>query len=351
MRRESVLPSTSVTSTPADSAPTQGAGAQLWRAATEWQRQARAALEPLGLTHAQHLLLASAAWQARDRGAPPLTQAMLGADAGVDPAMTSEVLRTLEERGLLQRVPHPEDGRARVIRVSAAGRRLAQRAVQAVMYVDREYFGAPSDALRALTLHLGSTTMAATSPTSIAARTERITDTAASPLALRHASANSRYGRVLMAASPKGVCFAQFGADEAALQQALHEAFPGAMLSPAPADDVLHGWLDAYAAYLAGASVAPAFPLELPGTPLQQAVWSYLQSLPRGTTVTYTDVARGVGKPSAVRAVASACGANRVAVLVPCHRVVRTDGGLGGYRWGLERKRALLAAEGARLVA
>ncbi len=351
MRRQPVAAPTAFASTPGTSSPAHGAGAHLWRAATEWQRQARAALEPLGLTHAQSLLLAAAAWHTRDRRAVPLTQAMLGADTGVDPAMTSEVLRTLEDRGLLQRVPHPEDGRARVIRVSPAGRRLAQRAMQAVVRVDRDYFGVPSEALRALQLQLGATTLAATSSAPFATRSARASDTAESPLALRHASADSRYGRVLMAASPNGVCFAQFGANEAALQQALHEAFPDALLSAAPAGDVLHSWLDAYVAYLAGGSVTPTLPLELSGTPLQQSVWSYLQSLPRGATVTYTDVARGVGKPSAVRAVASACGANRVAVLVPCHRVVRSDGGLGGYRWGLDRKRALLAAEGARLVA
>jgi O-6-methylguanine DNA methyltransferase len=330
--------------------PAEGTGAHLWRAATEWQRQARAALEPLGLTHAQFLLLASAAWHTRDRHAPPLTQAMLGADTGVDPAMTSEVLRTLEDRALLTRVPHPEDGRARAIRVTAAGRRAAQRAVQAVERVDADYFGAPSEALRALRRRLDADVRSPARDASIERERAFHGETAASE-SLRYASMNSRYGRVLMAASTQGVCFAQFGENEAALLRALHDSFPDAVLNAAPEGDMLHDWLQSYASYLAGASQRPAFPLALPGTPLQQAVWAYLQSLPRGATVTYTDVARGVGRPSAVRAVASACGANRVAVLVPCHRVVRTDGGLGGYRWGLDRKRALLEAEGATLAA
>ena len=86
---------------------------------------------------------------------------------------------------------------------------------------------------------------------------------------------------------------------------------------------------------------------EMSGTPFQQKVWSYLRTIPRGETRTYAEVAKGIGHPRAIRAVASACARNEHAVVVPCHRVIRSDGGLGGYRWGVERKRRLLELEGA----
>jgi O6-methylguanine-DNA--protein-cysteine methyltransferase len=251
---------------------------------------------------------------------------MLGADTGVDPAMTSEVLRTLEDRALLTRVPHPEDGRARAIRVTAAGRRAAQRAVQAVERVDADYFGAPSEALRALRRRLDADVRSPARDASIERERAFHGETAASE-SLRYASMNSRYGRVLMAASTQGVCFAQFGENEAALLRALHDSFPDAVLNAAPEGDMLHDWLQSYASYLAGASQRPAFPLALPGTPLQQAVWAYLQSLPRGATVTYTDVARGVGRPSA-GPIGWRCSCRVIASCAPMAGSVATGGDL-----------------------
>jgi len=125
----------------------------------------------------------------------------------------------------------------------------------------------------------------------------------------------------------------------------LGREFPNATL--VRDDDALLDWAGAIVAAVDGRPVRADVPLDLRGTDFQRRVWAELQRVPAGTTVSYSDVAVAIGKPSAVRAVASACAGNHVAVVVPCHRVVRSDGGIGGYKWGLERKRALLSSEGA----
>jgi len=152
------------------------------------------------------------------------------------------------------------------------------------------------------------------------------------------------------AATGRGVCFAQFGSDCAALQAQLHAEYPHAELqayhgeSSAPLDR----WIDALNAYIQNKQPRPDIPLDLQGTAFQIKVWEFLLSLRDGDVISYSELAEGIEKPRAVRAAASACGANRIAVLVPCHRILRGDGALGGYRWGLERKRSLLDAERAR---
>jgi len=150
-------------------------------------------------------------------------------------------------------------------------------------------------------------------------------------------------GRVLVAATPRGVCAVAFGDDDQALLGELRERFPGAALTGG--DPALAG-LVAEVARTVDTGAATAIPLDLVGTAFQQRVWRALRDIPAGATVTYAELARRIGAPRAVRAVGTACGQNPTAVLVPCHRVVREDGGLGGYRWGLARKRALLAGEG-----
>lgn len=159
----------------------------------------------------------------------------------------------------------------------------------------------------------------------------------------------SALGPLLMAATDRGVCFAQFGEDAAALEGALVREFPRATLFRSEPGAPLDRWIAALDAHLSHAVPAPSLPLDLRGTAFQMRVWRFLQGIPLGTTRSYAEVSAGIGAPNAIRAVGSACGANRVAVLVPCHRVLRADGHLGGYRWGLERKRALLMAEGAGL--
>jgi AraC family transcriptional regulator of adaptative response/methylated-DNA-[protein]-cysteine methyltransferase len=162
-----------------------------------------------------------------------------------------------------------------------------------------------------------------------------------------HAVRETDLGPLMMAATPRGVCFVQFGQSRAALLAELRREFPKAALAEAgsAADQALGPWMTALAAHLSGAAPRPDLPLDLRGTAFQIRVWRFLLSVKAGDVVSYSEVAAGIGAPRAVRAAASACAANRLAVLVPCHRALRADGALGGYRWGLDRKRALLAAE------
>lgn len=164
---------------------------------------------------------------------------------------------------------------------------------------------------------------------------------------IAHACRDTVLGTMVMAATDKGVCFVAFGDDEARLTEKLREEFPEARLETSPAQDapLLDAWIAALDDHLGRGGPRPDLPLDMRGTAFQMAVWRFLLSVPDGEVMSYGDVAAGIGKPRAVRAVASACAANRVGVLIPCHRVLRGDGNLGGYRWGLERKRALLEAE------
>ena len=149
-------------------------------------------------------------------------------------------------------------------------------------------------------------------------------------------------GEMLIGATDRGICFLQFGASVEDLRQ----EFPAAKVTESHGKrEELRKWGREIAKFFAG-----DFPLAPSGTPFQMQVWEYLRSIPRGETRTYSEVAAGIGRASAVRAVASACASNRVALLVPCHRVIRGDGELGGYRWGVERKKALLEAEGRATV-
>ncbi len=164
---------------------------------------------------------------------------------------------------------------------------------------------------------------------------------------IRYACRETALGPLLMAATERGVCFAQFGDSEKALLKQLREEFPAAEIEPSPAtgQQSLDAWMRSLDAYLSASAPRPDLPLDLRGTAFQLKVWRFLLGIREGDVVSYSEVAEGIGKPSAVRAAASACGANRVGVLVPCHRVLRGDGQLGGYRWGVERKRSLLDLE------
>jgi AraC family transcriptional regulator of adaptative response/methylated-DNA-[protein]-cysteine methyltransferase len=167
---------------------------------------------------------------------------------------------------------------------------------------------------------------------------------------ITHAFRDMRIGPLLMAATDRGVCFAQFGQSEQFLVEQLQAEFPKAVLqeSDATHSPALDAWIDALQSHIDGNAPRPDIPVDLRGTAFQIRVWRFLLDVPDGDVVSYTDVARGIGASKSVRAAASACAANRIAVLVPCHRVLRSDGGLGGYRWGLERKRVLIDQERAR---
>jgi AraC family transcriptional regulator of adaptative response/methylated-DNA-[protein]-cysteine methyltransferase len=164
-----------------------------------------------------------------------------------------------------------------------------------------------------------------------------------------HTVRDTALGPLMMAATARGVCFVQFGDDAAQLLGALASEFPNATLRPAAsdADADLDRWMAALDDHLSRNAPRPDLPLDLRGTAFQLKVWKFLLSVKPGQVVSYSELAAGIGAPRAVRAAASACAANRIGVLVPCHRALRADGGLGGYRWGLERKRALLDAERA----
>jgi AraC family transcriptional regulator, regulatory protein of adaptative response / methylated-DNA-[protein]-cysteine methyltransferase len=165
--------------------------------------------------------------------------------------------------------------------------------------------------------------------------------------AIRYAVRETSLGLLMMAATERGVCFVQFGGHTEALLAQLTAEFPQAVIEPSTAGAAapLDLWINALNDHLSRSGPRPDLPLDLRGTAFQIKVWRFLLSVKPGMVVSYTEVAQGVGAPKAVRAAASACAANRLAILVPCHRALRADGGLGGYRWGLDRKRALLDAE------
>jgi AraC family transcriptional regulator, regulatory protein of adaptative response / methylated-DNA-[protein]-cysteine methyltransferase len=155
------------------------------------------------------------------------------------------------------------------------------------------------------------------------------------------ANVETSLGTMLVAASDKGICRLSFDDDEAGLRR----GFPAAGLHLAdPATD----WVQGAAAAVENPASMPDLPLDVAGTPFQQAVWAELRRIPAGQTRSYADIAAAIGQPKAVRAAGTANGANRVAILIPCHRVIRSDGTLGGYAYGLERKRILLEREGCR---
>jgi AraC family transcriptional regulator of adaptative response/methylated-DNA-[protein]-cysteine methyltransferase len=155
-------------------------------------------------------------------------------------------------------------------------------------------------------------------------------------------------GLLLVAVTERGICSVALGDDEAALVGSLRAEYPAAELARATdADDRL---VDAVVAHVEGSARPTDVPLDVKATAFQWQVWRALQRIPEGATRSYQEIARELGHPSAARAVARACASNRIAVLIPCHRVVRGDGALGGYRWGVARKAALLARESARAV-
>ena len=153
----------------------------------------------------------------------------------------------------------------------------------------------------------------------------------------------SSLGSVLVAGTDRGLCFVGLGDGPASLERSLAEEFPKA--TRLRDDQVLGGVVRAVLDRVRGAEPHGELPLDIRATAFQRLVWTALQRIPSGETITYAELARRIGKPTAVRAVANACARNNVAVVIPCHRAVRSDGGPGGYRWGTARKEALLQAE------
>ena len=160
---------------------------------------------------------------------------------------------------------------------------------------------------------------------------------------LRFAVGECSLGSILVASSEKGVCCILLGDDPAALAADLQDRFPKAELIGG--DEGYEDLIAKVVGFVEAPKLGLDLPLDVRGTAFQQRVWQALREIPAGSTLSYTEVAAKIGSPNAVRAVAGACAANSIAVAIPCHRVVRNDGGLSGYRWGVERKRALLDRE------
>jgi len=160
---------------------------------------------------------------------------------------------------------------------------------------------------------------------------------------IRYTFTDSPLGRMLIAATDKGICTIQFADSDEELEHALKHEFPFAVRRR---DDVaMQPWKRELLRQMRGQKLNAALPLDIQATAFQRRVWTHLQSIPFGVTRSYGEVAGAIGQPTATRAVARACAANPVAVAIPCHRVVRENGDLAGYRWGIERKKALLGME------
>ena len=151
-------------------------------------------------------------------------------------------------------------------------------------------------------------------------------------------------GRLLVAATERGLCAVRLGDDDGTLEATLRAEFPAATV--VRDDAALGAPVGELLRHLAGEQPHLDLPLDIRATAFQRQVWEALRAIPPGATRSYSQIAQAIGRPTAVRAVAQACAANPVALVIPCHRVVRSGGDLGGYRWGVERKRALLNQEG-----
>jgi AraC family transcriptional regulator, regulatory protein of adaptative response / methylated-DNA-[protein]-cysteine methyltransferase len=160
---------------------------------------------------------------------------------------------------------------------------------------------------------------------------------------IRYTFADSPLGRMLVAATEKGICAIQFADSDGELEQGLRHEFPFAIRRRD--DEAMQSWKDDLLRQMQGEKPDRSLPLDIQATAFQRKVWSHLQKIPFGATRSYAAVAKGIGQPTAFRAVARACATNPVAVAIPCHRVVAKSGKSGGYRWGLERKETLLAME------
>jgi AraC family transcriptional regulator of adaptative response/methylated-DNA-[protein]-cysteine methyltransferase len=250
----------------------------------------------------------------------PLTLADLGAQAGLSPAHLQRVFKRLTGVS-----PRQYQQACRLGRLKA--RLKEDESVTTALYAAG--YGSPSRLYERAGEQLGMT-----------------------PGAYRHKgrSATIRYtttacplGRLLLAGTELGVCAVYLGDTDAPLEAELRREFAAATVGR---DDVgLRGWVEAVVQRLRGEAPHGELPLDVQATAFQWRVWQQLRAIPAGQTRTYREVAEALGQPQAARAVARACATNPVSVVIPCHRVVRGDGGLGGYRWGLARKRELLRRE------
>jgi AraC family transcriptional regulator of adaptative response/methylated-DNA-[protein]-cysteine methyltransferase len=168
-------------------------------------------------------------------------------------------------------------------------------------------------------------------------------------VAISYAALETPVGRVLVGATDRGICFIRFGDDVDEIAAALRDEYRNATIAPMakPYHSDFARWVEALSRHLEGEQPQLDLPLDIRATAFQMRVWRYLQSIPYGSVESYAEVAAGIGRPTAARAVARACATNPVAIAIPCHRVIRGTGELGGYRWGLDRKRTIIDRERA----
>lgn len=164
---------------------------------------------------------------------------------------------------------------------------------------------------------------------------------------ISYAAAETPLGNAMIGATDRGICFLQFGDDKESLLEQLQQEYPKANITPMPkvALQIFNQWMKVLNDFLRDSTVQLNLPLDIRGTAFQRMVWEYLTTIPPGELKSYTEVAEGIGKPTSVRAVASACARNKIAIAIPCHRVIRGDGSLAGYKWGVARKRTLIDLE------
>jgi len=166
---------------------------------------------------------------------------------------------------------------------------------------------------------------------------------------INYTIASSPLGRLLVGATDRGISALYLGESDARLEAALQKEYPQAEIRRDC--NGMESWIEQILAHLRGGAPHLDLPTDVQATAFQRRVWEELRKIPYGKTKTYSEVARAIGRPTAIRAVARACATNPVSVVVPCHRVVREDGNLAGYRWGIQRKRALLEHETAAVKA
>lgn len=258
-----------------------------------------------------------------DAADTPPSLAVLAARAGFSPHHLHRLFRTVT--GLTPRA-YAAAGRARRLRDALAGSRPVTAAILDAGYPSPGRFYAESGALLGMT------------PTAWRA--------GGADTDIRFAIGQCSLGAILVAASPRGLCAIALGDDPERLARELQDRFPRARLIGADAG--FERWVAQVVGFVDAPGSRLALPLDLRGSAFQQRVWLALRDIPPGSTLSYSELARRLGMPKSARAVASACAANPLAVAIPCHRVVRTDGSLSGYRWGVERKRALLDRESGR---
>lgn len=275
---------------------------------------------------AQHAAIAAEACRAIERADNPPTLDTLAAQAGLSPYHFHRVFKAVT--GLTPKA-YADAHRARKLRTQLGRGGSVTEAIYDAGFNSNSRFYEASDQMLGMT---ASRYRAGGANTDI-----------------RFAVGECSLGSILVARSERGVCAILLGDDPDALARALQDQFPKANLIGG--DSGFEQWIAQVVGLIEAPSLGLDLPLDVRGTAFQERVWQALREIPPGTTASYAEIAARIGAPRAVRAVAQACGANHIAVAIPCHRVVRSDGSLSGYRWGVERKRELLDREAQPRVA